>query len=349
MRDLLVNRKTISDASPCFVIAEMSGNHGNDLGYARELVHATKDAGADCIKLQTFKPEGMTVDRSEEPFLVKNDLWRGRNLYDLYRESAMPWEWQAELKELAESLGLEFLSTPFDRESADFLSEIEVSFFKVASCELTDLPLIRHIGKKGKPTLISTGAGNLEEINEAVAAYREYNDRLCLLKCSSVYPAIHEDMNLATIADMKQRYGTPVGLSDHSRDSVSALVAVSLGAKVIEKHICLSRSIPTIDSGFSLEPEEFKTMVRDIRNAEKAIGVINYEPVEREQESRRFRRSLIAIRDIEVGERIDDTNMKVLRPAVGLEPRYYDDVIGTVAAKKISYGEAIRWESIARE
>lgn len=250
-----------------YIIAEMSANHAGSLENAKEIIYAAKEAGADCVKLQTYTADTMTIDCNNKYFYIDNGTWKGENLYSLYKKAYTPWEWHAGLKELADKIGIDIFSTPFDKTSVDFLEETGMEFYKIASFELVDIPLIEYIAQKKKPIVISTGMGSLEEITEAVGTVKKYGCWLALLKCSSAYPAITDGMDLNTMLDMGKRFGCPVGLSDHSMGSLGAVAAVSMGATVIEKHFCLDRKIKSPDSVFSMEPLEFKKMVQEDRKS----------------------------------------------------------------------------------
>ena len=323
----------LKELKQTYIIAEMSANHAGCLENAKKIIGAAKEAGADCIKIQTYTPDTMTIDCE--------------NLYHLYEKAYTPWEWQEELKQQAEELELDFLSTPFDKTSVDFLEDLGVEFYKIASFELVDIPLIEYVASKGKPIILSTGMGTKEEIEEAVSAIKaQENDKVVLLRCSSAYPAVSDEMNLLTIQDMKKYFGLPVGLSDHSMGSVAAVTAVALGARVIEKHFCLNRDIKNPDASFSMEPTEFQQMVQDVRAAERAIGTVNYGPSDQEKNSIIFRRSIFAVEDIEKGETITEKNTRVIRPGYGLKPKEYKNVLGMVAKKHISYGEPLSYDKL---
>jgi pseudaminic acid synthase len=331
--------KKIGDGQPCYIIAEMSANHAGDLNRAIEIIHSAKEAGADCIKIQTYTPDTMTIDCDNKYFRITSGTWGGETLYSLYGKAYTPWEWQSLLKEEADKIGIDFLSTPFDKTSVDFLEGIGIEVYKIASFEIVDIPLIRYVASKGKPMIISTGMASLEEIKEALAAVRaEGCEDIAILKCSSAYPAIPENMNLETIRDMQDRFGLVSGLSDHSMGSVAAVTAVALGAKIIEKHFCISREIENPDSTFSMERQEFDAMVKDIRAAEKAIGKVSYESTIQENENKVFRRSIFVVEDIKAGEQFTQNNIRIIRPAYGLHPRYYYDAIGKSAACDIKRG-----------
>jgi len=333
--------------SGVYIIAEMSANHAGSLDIALEIVRAAKRAGADCLKIQTYTADTMTIDCDNEYFRVKSGLWDGYKLYDLYKEAGTPWEWHAAIKAECEKEGLDFLSTPFDCSAVDFLEKLGVEFYKIASYELVDLPLIEYAASKGKPMVISCGMGSIEEIQDVVDTCRQQgNDQIVLLKCCSEYPANYSDMNLATIPDMRQRFGVPVGLSDHSMGSVGAVVGVSLGACVVEKHFCLSRAIKNPDSDFSMEPEEFADMVRDIRIAAEIRGNVRYELTELEQSGLAGRRSLYAVQDIKKGDLFSAENVRSIRPAYGLKPKYMRQILGKKASVSIKRGSALSWEMV---
>ena len=328
-----------------YCIAEMSGNHAGSKDRAVEIMHAAKESGADCIKIQTYTPDTMTIDCNNEYFYIDGGTWDGENLYKLYQKAYTPWEWQADLKEEAEKIGIDFLSTAFDLSSVDFLESINLDFYKIASFELTDIPLIKYVASKKKPIIMSTGMASYEEIKEAVDAIKAAgNNELVLLKCSSDYPAVTDEMNLRTMVDLNKQFNVPVGLSDHSMGSIGVVTAVAMGARVIEKHFCVSRKVKNPDSTFSLEPQEFKKMVEDIRVAELAMGRVKYGPSEREMANLKFRRSIFCSKDIKAGEIITNENVKIIRPSFGLAPKYIDEVIGKKAKTDIAFGTPINWE-----
>lgn len=341
-----INGRNIGDGNPCYVIAEMSGNHAGSIENAKEIIHAAKESGADCIKIQTYTADTITMNCHNKYFQIEKGTWEGENLYSLYGKAYTPWEWQAELFETATKAGLDFFSTPFDRTATDFLEEIGMQFYKIASFELVDIPLIKYVAGKGKPIIMSTGMGSLGEIEEAVKVIKEHNCPLALLKCSSAYPAIPDSMNLKTIPNMKEVFQVPVGLSDHSMGSVAAVTAVALGANIIEKHFCLSREIENPDSSFSMEPEEFKNMVRDIRDAERAMGKVCYQVTESEMQNRTFRKSIFVSKDIKRGEKLTKENIRVIRPSYGLEPKYYEQVLGMTALEDLEAGTPLNFKII---
>lgn len=347
MRKIKCGNHYIGDDEPVYVIAEISANHAGDIEVAKRIIHAAKAAGANCIKTQTYTPDTLTIDSHAKSFIIKNGTWQGEKLYDLYSRACMPWEWNLILKEETEKLGMDFFSTAYDKTAVDYLEEINLDFYKIASFELVDIPLIEYIASLHKPIILSTGMASEEEINDAVNIIKKVgNEQIILLKCSSAYPAIYSDMNLMTMNYMKDTFKVQVGFSDHSLDSISAITAVARGAKVVEKHICLSRKIDTADSTFSLEPDEFKQMVDDIRKCEAAIGSISFKRSEREEKSVVFRKSIFAIQDIEIGDELSCENIGVIRPGNGLKPKYYKQLIGQKSRFAAKRGEPITKEWI---
>jgi pseudaminic acid synthase len=346
-KDFKINERVIGKDFPCYIIAEMSANHAGDFNRALEIVHAAKDAGADCIKIQTYTADTLTIDCDNEYFNINSGLWKGENLYSLYKKAFTPWEWQARLKEEADRIGIDFLSTPFDKTAVDFLEEIGVSSYKIASFELVDIPLLKYTAQKNKPIIMSTGMGRLSDIEQAINTITETgNQQICLLKCLSAYPAVPEDMNLATIKNMCETFGYPTGLSDHTTGSVSAVTAVAMGACVVEKHFCLSRNDDSPDSAFSLEPEEFGKMVQDIRLAEKMIGGIRYAPSPSEKINQKFRKSIFVVKDIKAGEALTSENIRVIRPGYGLAPVNFEELLGKHARTEIKRGTPISWSLV---
>lgn len=347
-RHLMINGRQIGNGALVYVIAEMSANHNQDFEQAVRILHAAKESGADAIKLQTYTPDTMTISCDNEYFQIgKGTVWEGRNLYDLYGEAYTPWDWQPRLKEVAGDSGLDLFSTPFDHTAVDFLEQMDVPAYKIASFEIVDLPLIRRIAQTGKPIIMSTGMATLAEIDEAVRTIREAGGgQLALLKCTSAYPAPPKEMNLRTIPHLAQAFGVPVGLSDHTLGIAVPVAAVALGACIVEKHFTLSRDAPGPDSAFSLEPHEFKAMVEAIRVAEKALGEVRYEVTEREVASRVFRRSLFVVRDMETGEMFTEENVRSIRPGYGLHTRYVDEVLGRRAARDIERGTPLGWSLV---
>jgi len=307
-----------------------------------------KESGADAVKLQTYTPDTITINCDNEYFQIKQGtLWDGKTLYELYQKAYTPWEWQPKLKRIAEELGLVCFSSPFDKTAVDFLEEMEVQAYKIASPEITDIPLIEYIALKGKPVIISTGISTLSDIEEAVnACKRMDNDQIVLLKCTSAYPAPIEEANLRTIPNLRETFGVEVGLSDHTLGSSVAIASVALGAKIIEKHFILDKNIDSPDAAFSMEPEEFKNMVKSIREVEKALGSVTYELTEKQKKSRAFSRSLFVVKDIKKGEVFTEENVRSIRPGYGLEPKYLKEVLGKRANKKLKKGTPIKWDYI---
>lgn len=327
-----------------YFIAEMSANHGNDLERALSIVDAAADAGADCLKVQTYSADSLTIDCDNELFRIEGGLWDGRKLYDLYSEGSLPKEWHLPIKDRCEALGMDFLSTPFDFDAVDFLCELGVNAFKIASFELVDIPLIKYAASKGKPMIMSTGMATVDEIQEAVDAARDTgSDDITLLKCCSEYPANYADMNLSCIPDMAKRFGCKIGFSDHSEGYLADVVAASVGATVIEKHIYIPGT-ETIDSGFSMTPDEYRAMVDNVNLATVALGSPVYGPSDEEIPSLRFRRSIFACEDIHEGEPFTNENIRVIRPSSGAHPRYYDELLGTNADRDYSFGDPIIYQ-----
>ncbi len=346
-KTIAIGKKSVGEGHPTFMIAEMSANHQQDIGLAKRIIDAAKDSGADAIKLQTYTADTMTIDCDNEFFKIKQGtLWDGRTLYDLYKEAYTPWEWQPQLKEYAEQLGLVCFSTPFDPSSADFLETMNVALYKIASFEIHDLPLIEHVAKKGKPMLISTGVATLADIEDAVETCKgQGNDQIILLKCTSAYPAPLEEANLRTIPHMAQAFGGIAGLSDHTLGISAPIAAVALGAKVIEKHFTIDRKAGGPDSAFSLEPQEFKQMVQSVRDVEKALGNVTYQLTEKTKtQGKVFARSLFVVKDMEEGEVFTPENLRSIRPGDGLPPRFLKEILGKTAKKAISRGTPMRWE-----
>ena len=334
-----------NELNKTFIIAEISANHNKSIERAEAIIRAAADAGADAVKLQTYTADTLTISCNNEYFRIKGTLWEGRTLHDLYKEAYTPWEWHPRLKNLANALGLICFSTPFDFSAVDFLESINVPCHKVASFELVDIPLLKKIAATGKPVIMSTGMATLAEIDEAVHTLRENGtEEMVLLKCTSSYPAPHEEINLRTIPHLSEAFGCPAGLSDHTMGSAVAVAAVALGACVIEKHFTLSRSDGGPDSAFSMEPEEFKQMVHDIRIVEKALGQVSYKLTDNEKESVVFRRSLFVVQDMRAGEPFSDKNVRSIRPGYGLHTRYYEKVLGKCAKQDITKGTPLSWD-----
>lgn len=339
----------LNEYNRCFIIAELSANHGNDINIAKRTIKAAKESGADAIKIQTYTPDTMTIDCDNEYFKInQGTIWDGRYLYDLYKEAYTPWEWQMELKEYANNIGLVFFSTPFDKSAVDFLETMNVPAYKVASFEITDIPLIEYIASKQRPIIISTGIATIDDIQEAIDACRRMdNNNIVLLKCTSSYPAKLEDSNLKTIEYLKEKFNVVVGLSDHSIDIEVSLAAIALGAKVVEKHFILDRDIGGPDSLFSLEPNQFRDMVEGVRKIERAIGKVDYELDEKKIKNRELARSLFIVEDMEVGDTFTSDNIKSIRPGFGLHPKYYNQVIGKTVNNRVKRGTPLSFDLIS--
>lgn len=330
------------------IIAELSANHNQDFMIAKKTIMIAKEAGADGIKIQTYTPDTMTIDCNNNYFTLNSGtIWDGKTYYDLYQEAYTPWEWHGELKEYAESLGLLFFSTPFDKTAVDYLEVLQVPMYKIASFEIMDIPLIEYAAAKGKPMIISTGIATLSEIEDAVEACRKVgNDQIMLLKCTSSYPARIEDANLKTMVNMKETFGVEVGLSDHTMGMTVPIIATSLGARMIEKHFILDRSIGGPDATFSMEPEEFKQMVIAVREAENAIGKVDYTLNEGKKNNRIIGRSLFIVEDIKKGEILTENKFRSIRPSNGLSPKYYDEVLGKKVTRDLKRGTPLEWKHI---
>ncbi len=347
MRIQIANKK-IGKKFPIFIIAELSANHLQKFDNAVKLIKAAKEAGADAIKLQTYTPDTITIDCDNKYFQIKQGtLWDGQSLYELYKKAYTPWEWQPKLKKIAEEEGLIFFSSVFDKTAVDFLEEINVPVYKIASFEITDIPLIEYAASKGKPVIISTGIATLSDIEEAVnACKRMGNDQIALLKCTSAYPAPLEEINLKTIPNLANTFKTVVGLSDHTLGISAPIASVALGACIIEKHLTLDRKLGGPDADFSLEPEEFKAMVKSVREVEKALGEVSYNLTEKMKKSRELSRSLFVVKDIKAGEIFTEENIRSIRPGYGLPPKYLKYILGKQVKINIKKGMPLKWEII---
>lgn len=338
-----------SQKTKSLIIAELSGNHQQDISIAKQLITAAADAGADAIKLQTYTADSMTLDCDGEDFMVNEpgSLWLNQSLYSLYQKASTPYEWHDELFKYARSLGIMAFSSPFDLAAVDFLDSLDVPCFKIASFEITDIPLIRHAASKGKPLIISTGMATIEEIQLAINTAQEAGcEDITLLKCTSTYPASPSNSHLNTIPDMQQRFGLPVGLSDHSLGIGVAVASIALGATMIEKHLVLERDSAAVDAGFSMTPDELALLVKEVRTAEKAMGEVTYGGSNDEQASKKYRRSIYACRDIAEGEQLTADNVRIIRPSFGLPPAVWDRVIGCKAKQFIRKGTALSWDLV---
>lgn len=329
----------INKESPVFIIAELSANHNGSLETALETIKAAKRAGADCIKLQTYTADTITIDSRNEDFRIGGTIWEGQYLHDLYKEAYTPWEWHAQLFKAAEAEGLICFSSPFDPTSVDLLESLNTPAYKIASFEITDIPLIELVASKGKPVIISTGIATEEDIELALdACYRMGNRDVSLLKCTSSYPAPIEEANMIMVKDLAERYDVISGLSDHTIGSTAPVVATCFGAKIIEKHFILDRSIGGPDASFSMNEQEFTAMVKAVREAEKAIGVIDYSLTEKQKKGKDFSRSLYVVEDVQAGDLITPENVRSIRPGFGLHPKYYSQIIGTKAVRDFKKG-----------
>jgi len=345
---LKIRDKKIGKSYNVFIIAELSANHLQKFDNAVKLIKAAKEAGADAIKLQTYTPDTITIDCNNEYFQIKQGtLWDGQTFYELYKKAYTPWEWQPKLKKIAEEEGLIFFSSVFDKTAVDFLEEINVPAYKIASFEITDIPLIEYVASKGKPIIISTGIATLSDIKEAVNACKGIgNEQIALLKCVSAYPTSLEDVNLRTIPNLSDTFKTVVGLSDHTLGISIPIASVALGASIIEKHLTLDRSLGGPDATFSLEPEEFKKMVKSVKEVEKALGEVSYDLTEKMKKSREFSRSLFVVKDIKTGEVFTEENIRSIRPGYGLPPKHLKDILGKRATQDIKKGRPLSWELV---
>jgi pseudaminic acid synthase len=345
-KEIKIGRHIISNDSPTYMVAEMSANHNMDFNRAKAIIKAAKESGADAIKIQTYTPDTITID-SDMPAFRTNGIWKGETLYELYKKAYTPWEWQEELRDYANELEIDFFSSPFDLTAVDFLEGLEVPAYKVASFEINDIPFIRKIARTQKPIIISTGIAHIEDIDLALRTCKEEkNDNVILLKCISSYPAPYENMNLNVIPNMQQTFDCVCGLSDHSMGTEIPVAAVALGARVIEKHFTLSRQDGGEDSLFSMEPQEFKEMVKQIRNVEKALGKVTYELNQSQLESRIYSRSLFVVKDIKQGEKFTEDNVKSIRPGIGMHTKHWNEVLGRTARCNIKKGTPMQWQYV---
>lgn len=348
MKTIEISGKKIGHGQPVFIIAEMSGNHNMDYERAVEIVKAAKYTGVDAIKLQTYTADTITLDSDKECFRTADDsLWAGRTLHQLYEQAYTPWEWQPKLKQLADELGIILFSSPFDVTAIDFLEEMDVPAYKIASYEINDIQLIRKAAKTGKPILISTGIADIEDISLAVQTCRDVgNEQVILLKCTSEYPTPYEEMNLRILPNMEETFECAVGLSDHSLGDEIAISSVALGASVIEKHFTLRRSDGGVDSAFSMEVEEMKNMVERIRHVEAALGKITYKLTEKQLEAKKGGRSLFVAAPIKKGDVFTEKNIRSVRPGIGLHTKYLDDILGKRATRDLEYATPLHYGDI---
>jgi pseudaminic acid synthase len=342
-----INSRRIGPGHPTYIVAEMSANHNQDYEQAVKILRAAKDAGADAVKLQTYTPDTLTIDCGNPCFHIKDTIWRGRTLHDLYADAYMPWDWQPKLKKVADDLEIDLFSTPFDGTAVEFLEGMGVPALKIASFEVVDLPLLRRVAQTGKPIIMSTGMATLGEIEEAVRTIRESGgNQLALLKCTSAYPASPSEMNLRTIPHLAAAFGVPVGLSDHTLGVAVAVSAVALGACILEKHVTLSGSPPGPDSAFSVTPDELRVLVEAVRITEESVGTVHYGLSPQEVQTQGFRRSLFVTEDIRAGEPFTHGNVRSIRPGDGLHPRHLEDVIGRLASRDIERGVPLNWSLV---
>jgi len=335
----------INDSSKTFIIAEMSGNHGHDIEIAKRTIKAAKDAGADAIKLQTYTPDTITIDCDNEYFQIKQGtIWDGSTMYDLYKQAYTPWEWHKELFDFAKEIDILIFSSPFDNTAVDLLEELDTPAYKIASAEIMDTELIKYVASKGKPIIFSTGMAYIEEIKQAIDVSKgEGNHEIALLKCVSAYPTPMNQCNLKTIPNLRDTFGVIAGLSDHTLGTTAPIVAVTLGAKIVEKHFILDKNIGGPDASFSLDFNEFSEMVKAIRDAEDAIGQVSYDLTEKTKRTREHSRSLFVVKDIKMGEEFTKENIKSIRPGYGLAPKHYVEIIGKKANKELKKGTPLDW------
>ena len=347
-KEIKIGGRVVSETSPAFVIAEMSGNHLMSFDGAVEIMRAAKEAGADAVKLQTYTADTITLDCDDPCFqITQGTIWDGTTLHKLYETAYTPWEWQPKLKKIADEMGLLLFSSPFDLTSVDFLEQMDVPAYKVASFEANDIPLIKKIAQTGKPIIISIGVATLADIELAVQTCRMAgNEDVLLLKCSSSYPTPYEDINLRTMPHMGQAFDCLVGLSDHTMGTAAATAATALGAKVIEKHLTICRAAGGPDAAFSMEPQEFKEMVDNIRMVEKALGKVTYELTERAAHSHDHARSLFVARDMRAGEVFTPENLRSVRPSCGLHTKYYEELLGKKISRDAKLGTPMAWDLV---
>ena len=335
-----IDNYIVDKTSPVFIIAELSANHNGNLDTAIETIRAAKRAGADCIKLQTYTADSITINCDKDDFIIKGTIWEGSNLYKLYQEAYTPWEWHEELMKVAREEGLICFSSPFDKTAVNFLETLNVPAYKIASFEITDIPLIEYVASKGKPIILSTGIAEQADIELALDACRRMgNNDIALLKCTSSYPAPIDEANMCMVKDLAKRYNVISGLSDHTMGATVPVVATCFGAKIIEKHFILDRSIGGPDASFSMDEKEFTAMVKAVREAEKAIGVVDYTLTEKQVKGKDFSRSLYVVADVKEGELLNENNIRSIRPGFGLHPKYYNEILGTKAKKDFTKGD----------
>lgn len=351
MKKIRIGNRLIGEGEPVFIIGELSCNHNRDFDLALKTIDAMYEAGVDCVKLQTSTPDSITIDCDKDVFKIKGGtLWDDRTLYDLYKETYTPWEWHKPIKKYVEEKGLVFFSSPFDFKAVDFLEALEVPAYKIASFEITDIPLIEYTASKGKPIIISTGIASKEDINDAVeACLKVGNEQIILLKCTSSYPTPWDEVNLNLIPKIANDFNVQVGLSDHTLGSIVPMGAVSLGAKVIEKHFILDRKIGGPDASFSMEPIEFKQMINDLRVLEQTLGLNDYRISERVEKNRQFARSLFIVEDVKKGDKISNRNVRSIRPGFGLMPKLLPKIIGMYVTQDIERGTPLKEEYLTND
>ncbi len=347
-REIKINGRTVGEGQPTYIVAEMSGNHNQVIEDAIRIIHRAKESGADAVKLQTYTADTLTIDCAADPFLIKEGLWAGRTLFDLYQDAYTPWEWHERLKWEADKIGIDLFSSPFDHTAVDLLEKLDIPVYKVASFEMNDHALLRYIAKTEKPIIMSTGLATLSDIGESIAVIRsEGNEQILVLHCVSAYPAPADEMHLRTIPHLAEAFDVATGLSDHTEGIASAIGSVALGASLIEKHFTLSREAGGPDAAFSLEPDELTELVENVHLLEKALGTVHYEVKDKESESLPFRRSLFAVEDIRKGEELTSVNVRSIRPGYGLPPKHLDDIIGLKAGGDIKRGTPLSWNLLS--
>ena len=349
MKKINIDKTIIGDGYPCFIIAELSANHNGSIETAIETIKAAKRAGADCIKLQTYTADTITIDSNKDDFLIKGTIWEGNNLHKLYQEAYTPWEWHEELFRVAKEEGLIYFSSPFDKTAVDLLESLNVPAYKIASLEITDIPLIEYVASKNKPVIISTGIAEKEDIELAIdACKRMGNHDIALLKCTTSYPAPIEEANMIMVKDLAKRYDVISGLSDHTMGATVPIVATVFGAKIIEKHFILDRAIGGPDASFSMNEEEFADMVKAVREAESAIGIVDYSLKDKQAKGRDFSRSLYVVEDIKAGEIITEENVRSIRPGFGMHPKHFNNILGKKVSVNLEKGDALKDDHIVK-
>lgn len=344
MKSFQINNRSIGEKFPPYIIAELSGNHNGQLDKIFELIKAAKEAGADAIKIQSYTPDTMTLNSNKDDFQVKKGLWKGYNLYELYKVAHTPFEWHQDIFAFALEIGITLFSTPFDETALDLLEKLDCPAYKIASFENNDLPLIKAVAQTGKPMIISTGLADFNEISDCVSTARENGcENLCLLHCISGYPTPTDQSNIKTMVDIKKHFNTEIGLSDHSMNNIAAMAAISLGASVIEKHFTIDRKEKSVDSEFSMEPSDLKHLVNTSLETWKALGDVTYSLKKAENENKSFRRSLYFVKPLKKNEYINKSHIRRIRPGFGLKPIHFDDVIGKKVRRDIEFGEPVKW------